>query len=78
MTQPFKGKTALIVGGAGFVGSNLSHMLLDQGIEKLTILDNLLSSDAINIPTDPRVLFIKGSAADQRTLEKLPNETIFE
>lgn len=74
MTQPFKGKTALVVGGAGFVGSNLSHMLLDQGIEKLTILDNLLSSDAINIPTDPRVLFIKGSAADQRTLEKLPNE----
>lgn len=74
MTQPFRGKTALVVGGAGFVGSNLSHMLLDQGIEKLTILDNLLSSDAINIPTDPRVLFIKGSAADQRTLEKLPNE----
>lgn len=74
MTQPFKGRTALVVGGAGFVGSNLSHMLLDQGIEKLTILDNLLSSDAINIPTDPRVLFIKGSAADQRTLEKLPNE----
>ena len=74
MNQPFKGKTALVVGGAGFVGSNLSHMLLDQGIEKLTILDNLLSSDAINIPTDPRVLFIKGSAADQRTLEKLPNE----
>ena len=74
MTQPFKGKTALVVGGAGFVGSNLSHMLLDQGIEELTILDNLLSSDAINIPTDPRVLFIKGSAADQRTLEKLPNE----
>ena len=74
MTQPFKGKTALVVGGAGFVGSNLSHMLLDQGIEQLTILDNLLSSDAINIPTHPRVLFIKGSAADQRTLEKLPNE----
>ena len=74
MNQPFKGKTALVVGGAGFVGSNLSHMLLDQGIEKLTILDNLLSSDAINIPTDPRVVFIKGSAADQRTLEKLPNE----
>jgi nucleoside-diphosphate-sugar epimerase len=49
-------------------------MLLDQGIEKLTILDNLLSSDAINIPTDPRVLLIKGSAADQRTLEKLPSE----
>ena len=74
MNQPFKGKNALVVGGAGFVGSNLSHMLLDQGIEKLTILDNLLSSDAINIPTDPRILFIKGSAADQRTLEKLPNE----
>lgn len=74
MTQPFKGKTALVVGGAGFVGSNLSHMLLDQGIEKLAILDNLLSSDAINIPTDPRVLFIKGSAADQRSLEKLPAE----
>jgi nucleoside-diphosphate-sugar epimerase len=74
MNQPFKGKTALVVGGAGFVGSNLSHMLLDQGIEKLTILDNLLSSDAINVPTDSRVQFVKGSASDQRTLQKLPDD----
>jgi nucleoside-diphosphate-sugar epimerase len=74
MNQPFKGKTALVVGGAGFVGSNLSHMLLDQGIEKLIILDNLLSSDSVNIPTDPRIQFLKGSASDQRTLQKLPNE----
>jgi nucleoside-diphosphate-sugar epimerase len=74
MNQPFKGKTALVVGGAGFVGSNLSHMLLDQGIEKLTILDNLLSSDAINVPTDSRVQFVKGSASDQRTLQKLPED----
>lgn len=65
------GKDILIVGGAGFVGSNLSHMLLDRGVENITIVDNLLSSDPSNLPIDPRARFVYGSITDPRILEQL-------
>jgi UDP-glucose 4-epimerase len=44
------GKTALITGGAGFIGSNLASTLLADGW-KVSILDNLLSGYSSNIPT---------------------------
>jgi CDP-paratose 2-epimerase len=37
---PFDGKPALITGGAGFVGCNLAHRLLQAG-ERVILLDNL-------------------------------------
>lgn len=69
--------TALVVGGAGFVGSNLVLALLEQGIGRVLIVDNLLSSEASNIPVDSRVTFVFGSIADQRVLNKLPDEIDF-
>lgn len=68
----FQGEAALVVGGAGFVGSNLVLQLLDHGIGKVTIVDNFMSSEPANIPVDPRVHFIYGSIADQRVLAQLP------
>jgi nucleoside-diphosphate-sugar epimerase len=68
----FDGKHVLVVGGAGFVGSNLSHMLLHSDIASLTIVDNFMSSESINVPTDERVRFIEGSIADDAVLEQLP------
>ena len=65
------GKDILIVGGAGFVGSNLSHMLLGRGVSTVTIVDNLLSSDPSNLPIDPRARFIYGSITEPRILEQL-------
>ena len=59
----FKNKNVLVVGGAGFVGSNLSHMLLESEIAQITIVDNFMSSDVVNLPTDHRVNFIEGSIA---------------
>ena len=72
--QEFHGKKILVVGGAGFVGSNLSHMLLESELEGLTIVDNLLSADRSNIPGDARVSFIEGSIADDVTLDQLPGD----
>lgn len=64
-----------VVGGAGFVGSNLSHKLLQQSdLQQLIIVDNLLSSDICNVSDDERVLFIKGSIADDEILAQLPED----
>lgn len=72
-----KGSSVLVVGGAGFVGSNLVVQLLDLGVDKITVVDNLLSSEIGNVPKDPRVTFILGSIADDRILARLPRSLDF-
>jgi nucleoside-diphosphate-sugar epimerase len=62
----------LVVGGAGFVGSNLVHQILEQNPREIIIVDNLLSSDVTNIPSDARVRFVFGSITDDRILAALP------
>ena len=64
----------LVVGGAGFVGSNLVHQLLEHGPQEIVIVDNLMSSDVTNIPVDERVRFIFGSITDDRILSALPED----
>ena len=72
MAQDFSGASVLVVGGAGFVGSNLVQQILTQNVRELTIVDNLISSDMSNVPSDARVTFIYGSIADDRVLAQLP------
>jgi nucleoside-diphosphate-sugar epimerase len=68
----FNGSTILVVGGAGFVGSNLVRKLLEQAPARIVIVDNLLSADASNVPDDPRVQFISRSITDNAVLAALP------
>lgn len=65
------GATALVVGGAGFVGSNLVRALVRQGVKETWVVDNLLSSERENLPTEPSVRFIEGSITDDAILARL-------
>ncbi len=73
-TPSFSGTRVLVVGGAGFVGSNLVHQILDQDPREIIVVDNLISSDVANIPADKRVRFVFGSITDDRILAALPND----
>ena len=61
-----------MVGGAGFVGSNLVNALLERDPREIVVVDNLLSSDVSNVPSDPRVRFVLGSITSDRILAGLP------
>jgi nucleoside-diphosphate-sugar epimerase len=73
MPADFAGQSVLVVGGAGFVGSNLVHRLLGENPAAIHVVDNLLSSEADNLPADARVRFTQGSIADDRILQALPD-----
>lgn len=73
-----RNRKILIVGGAGFVGSNLCHHILAQHDPKeVWIVDNLLSSDICNVPNDPRARFVFGSITDDKILYALPDDLEF-
>ena len=70
----FANQRILVIGGAGFVGSNLCHRVLKEKPEALYIVDNLLSADITNVPKDPSVAFQCGSISDDRIIQKLPTD----
>lgn len=67
-------QSILVTGGAGFVGSRLVRHLLELGAGPVVIVDNLLSSERINVPEDQRVTLLEQSAADDALLSSLGDE----
>lgn len=73
----FNGRKVLIVGGAGFVGSNLAKSILKDSPSKIIIVDNLLSASIHNIPEDKNVEFILGSIIEDKILNQIPTDVDF-
>lgn len=68
----FANSNILVVGGAGFVGSNLVALLLKERPANIVVVDNMLSADISNVPEDGTVDFRLGSIANNAILENLP------
>lgn len=58
----------VVTGGAGFIGSHLVERLLAQEHE-VTVLDDLSSGTPENLPTHPRLRFIRGAVQDPESCE---------
>ena len=68
--ETFRGKTVLVTGGAGAIGSNLTRALATLGARVL-VLDNLSSSERWNVPSLSGVLFIEGDILDEVKLKRI-------
>lgn len=75
MLDSFDKSDILIVGGAGFVGSNLVKELIASSENfSITVIDNLLSSERENIPLSENVKFIEGSITDDKILSRITDK----
>lgn len=67
----YEGKTILVTGGAGSIGTNLVRTLAKLDAKQVIILDDLSAAYKWNIPSLPNVLFIHGSVTDEVALKRV-------
>lgn len=67
----YEGKTVLITGGAGAIGSNLARVLATLNARTVIVFDDLSAAYPWNIPSLPNVLFVKGSITDEGALKRV-------
>lgn len=72
--KQYKNKKALVTGGAGAIGSNLVLGLLNAGVSKVIVLDNLSSGVRWNVPDDPNVVFVQGDIVNEEMLKRVFSE----
>ncbi|MFC1854901.1 UDP-glucose 4-epimerase GalE [Candidatus Dependentiae bacterium] len=63
-------KSVLVVGGAGYIGSHVSHGLINQG-HKVTILDDLVYGQK---PPPIKAKFIKGNCQNKDLVKRILND----
>ena len=69
--RSWAGKTVLVTGGAGAIGSNLTRELATLGAKRVVVLDDLSAAYEWNIPSESSVLFVKGSVTDEIALKRV-------
>lgn len=61
---------ALVTGGAGFIGSNVVGLLLEEG-HSVVVLDDLSTGYRCNLDSFPQVEFIEGDVRDAETVARV-------
>ena len=69
VSAQYDGKTILVTGGAGAIGGNLVRRLAAFPTAKVIILDDLSSAYEWNVPSGPKIQFIRGDILDDEQLK---------
>jgi UDP-glucose 4-epimerase len=67
----YEGKTVLITGGAGAIGTNLTRAIAELNARTVIVFDDLSAAYTWNIPSLSNVLFVKGSVTDESALKRV-------
>jgi nucleoside-diphosphate-sugar epimerase len=70
----YRGRTILVTGGAGAIGSNLVRALDALGPRLVIVLDDLSGARLWNLPSYKGLLFVQGSVADEVVLKRVFQE----
>ncbi len=68
--EQYKGRTVLVTGGAGAIGSNLVRALAGLGAQVI-VLDDLSSAERWNVPSLPGVMFVEGDILDEVKVKRV-------
>jgi nucleoside-diphosphate-sugar epimerase len=66
----YAGKSVLVTGGAGAIGSRLTRSLLSHGA-RVTVLDDLSAGVRWNVPDHESVVFVRGCVTDEVDLKRV-------
>ena len=66
----YSGKTVLITGGAGAIGSNLTRRIAQLGA-RVIVLDDHSASEPWNVPSESNVLVAQGTVQDEVVLKRV-------
>ena len=70
-TRYFAGKTVVITGGAGAIGSNLTRAIAGLDARTVIVFDDMSAAYAWNVPSFKNVLLVKGSVTDESALKRV-------